>query len=72
MPVLNAQPLSSDEVEKLEEGMALFDGAKFWHAHEAWEDLWNMLKRRQAPFGRDSPRARIDSNGGDAPSPPAP
>ena len=49
MPALNAQPLSNDEVEKLEEGMALFDGAKFWHAHEAWEDLWNMLKHRQAP-----------------------
>ena len=49
MPVLNAQPLSSDEVEKLEEGVVLFDGGKFWHAHEAWEDMWNMLKRREAP-----------------------
>ena len=32
----------------LEAGATLFDEAKFWHAHEAWEDLWNDLKRRAA------------------------
>lgn len=32
----------------LEAGATLFDEAKFWHAHEAWEDLWNDLKRRDA------------------------
>lgn len=43
-----AGPLSQEERILLEAGAALFDEAKFWHAHEAWEDLWNDLKRRAA------------------------
>ena len=30
------------------EGCNLFNEGKFWHAHEAWEDLWKSLK----PLGR--------------------
>jgi len=30
------------------EGCNLFNGGKFWHAHEAWEDLWKSLK----PLGK--------------------
>ena len=30
------------------EGCNLFNKGKFWHAHEAWEDLWKSLK----PLGR--------------------
>lgn len=44
-----ARPLSEEERALLEAGAALFDEAKFWHAHEAWEDMWNDLKRRDAP-----------------------
>ena len=43
-----AGPLIPEERALLEAGAALFDEAKFWHAHEAWEDLWNNLKRRAA------------------------
>lgn len=43
-----AGPLTPEERALLEAGAALFDEAKFWHAHEAWEDLWNDLKRRAA------------------------
>lgn len=43
-----ASPLSQEERALLEAGANLFDQAKFWHAHEAWEDLWNDLKRRAA------------------------
>lgn len=45
-----AGPLSQKEEMLLEEGANLFDEAKFWHAHESWEELWNMLKARQAPL----------------------
>ena len=44
-------PLSPEERILLETGANLFDEAKFWHAHEAWEDLWNDLKRRAASEG---------------------
>jgi uncharacterized protein len=27
-------------MDPLEEGVALFNDARFWHAHEAWERLW--------------------------------
>jgi hypothetical protein len=43
-----AGELSLEEAALLEEGLALFDGGHFWHAHEAWETMWNGLKARQA------------------------
>lgn len=49
MAFLTAGPLAEEEENMLEDGAALFDAGKFWHAHESWEDLWNMLKRRSAP-----------------------
>ena len=47
--VFSASPLRSEEEPLLEEGLVLFDEGKFWHAHEAWEDMWNLLKKRSAP-----------------------
>ena len=47
---LDAGPLGSEETALLEEGLHLFDNAQFWHAHESWETLWNLLKRREAPI----------------------
>jgi len=32
------QPATSNQ--QLAEGVELFNEAKFWHAHEAWEKLW--------------------------------
>jgi len=49
MSPLTAGPLDADETQLLNEGLHRFDTAKFWHAHESWEDLWNALKRREAP-----------------------
>ena len=49
MSVLTAGPLDADETELLNDGLLLFDEGQFWHAHESWEDLWNMLKSRKAP-----------------------
>jgi hypothetical protein len=30
-------------------GLEDFDGGRYWHAHEDWEDLWNLHKTREAP-----------------------
>jgi len=32
--------LTTDEEAYLEHGIALFNSAKFWEAHEAWERIW--------------------------------
>ena len=46
--VFTAQPLLRDEEEAFGEGIALFNSGKYWHAHEAWEGMWNQLKQRHA------------------------
>jgi predicted metal-dependent hydrolase len=34
-------PLDPIEAERLfREGVALFNGVRYWHAHEAWETIW--------------------------------
>jgi uncharacterized protein len=34
-------PLEVSEADRLfREGVALFNGVRYWHAHEAWETLW--------------------------------
>jgi hypothetical protein len=43
-----AQPLLVDEQNLFDQGRSLFNEGKYWHAHESWEDLWNMLKKREA------------------------
>ena len=40
---------SEEEISLFDAGWKKFDEQKFWHAHEDWEDLWNLLKRRDAP-----------------------
>jgi len=49
MPPPLAGPLSEEEHAFLQEGCDLFNDGRFWHAHEAWEAMWNGLKRRHAP-----------------------
>lgn len=46
---MEAIPLTEAENHLLQEGIQEFDSTRFWHAHESWEDLWNSLKRREAP-----------------------
>ena len=34
-------PLQPGEAERLfREGVSLFNGVRYWHAHEAWETVW--------------------------------
>ncbi|MBT3652827.1 MAG: DUF309 domain-containing protein [Euryarchaeota archaeon] len=46
---MEALPLTEAEDALLQEGIHEFDSKRYWHAHESWEDLWNSLKRREAP-----------------------
>lgn len=46
---MEALPLTKAEDALLQEGIQEFDSTRYWHAHESWEDLWNSLKRREAP-----------------------
>ena len=50
MALHHAGDLTSAEEVLLAEGLERFDTGKYWHAHESWEDLWNALKRRNAPL----------------------
>ena len=45
---MEPSPLSAQESELLQKGRLDFDTGRYWHAHEAWEDLWNALKQRNA------------------------
>ena len=44
-------PLDPAEAERLfREGIALFNGARYWHAHEAWETLWRAAPEEERDF----------------------
>ena len=34
----------------IEKGVALFNDRQFWHAHEAWEELWLQSKGEEKVF----------------------
>ncbi|MFQ5797137.1 MAG: DUF309 domain-containing protein [Bacteroidota bacterium] len=40
---LGPLPMSGEDWEEFANGVELFNDCKFWHAHEAWEQVW---KRR--------------------------
>jgi predicted metal-dependent hydrolase len=43
--------LPDDEVDRLfREGIALFNGVRYWHAHEAWETLWRAAPDDERDF----------------------
>ena len=42
--------LTEDELALWDAGLEDFDHGRYWHAHEDWEDLWNVHKRRSAPM----------------------
>ena len=43
--------LDAREVDRLfREGVALFNGARYWHAHEAWETLWRAAPDDERDF----------------------
>jgi len=44
-------PLDAAEADRLfREGVALFNGARYWHAHEAWETLWRAAPDDERDF----------------------
>jgi Domain of unknown function (DUF309) len=44
-------PLDPAEADRLfREGVALFNGARYWHAHEAWETLWRAAPDEERDF----------------------
>jgi hypothetical protein len=44
-------PLEPGEAARLfREGVALFNGARYWHAHEAWETLWRAASDEERDF----------------------
>lgn len=51
LPPGRTPPLDEAEAERLfREGVALFNGARYWHAHEAWETLWRAARDEDRPF----------------------
>jgi len=44
-------PLPPTEADALfERGVALFNGVRYWHAHEAWETLWRAAPDEDRDF----------------------
>jgi predicted metal-dependent hydrolase len=44
-------PLDPAEADRLfDEGVSLFNGVRYWHAHEAWETLWRAADDDERPF----------------------
>jgi len=44
-------PLDPAEAEELfHKGVALFNGVRYWHAHEAWETLWRAAPDEERDF----------------------
>lgn len=44
-------PLDPKEADELfHSGVALFNGVRYWHAHEAWETLWRAADEEERDF----------------------
>jgi predicted metal-dependent hydrolase len=44
-------PLDPDQAEEIfRRGVALFNGVRYWHAHEAWEELWRAAPDEERDF----------------------
>ncbi len=51
LPRGRTAPLDRVEADRLfRDGVALFNGARYWHAHEAWETLWRAAEDQERPF----------------------
>jgi hypothetical protein len=51
LPPGRTPPLDAAEAERLfRRGVALFNGARYWHAHEAWETLWRAAPDEERDF----------------------
>ena len=44
-------PVDSEKADELfQQGVALFNGVRYWHAHEAWETLWRAAPDEERDF----------------------
>jgi hypothetical protein len=44
-------PLEPREIDRLfRDGVSLFNGGRYWHAHEAWETLWRAAPDDERDF----------------------
>jgi hypothetical protein len=51
LPRGRTPPLDAAEAERLfREGVALFNGVRYWHAHEAWETVWRAAPEDERDF----------------------
>jgi predicted metal-dependent hydrolase len=51
LPVGRTPPLDPTEADRLfRRGVALFNGVRYWHAHEAWETLWRAAPDEERDF----------------------
>jgi uncharacterized protein len=51
LPPGRTPPLDPAESERLlRRGVALFNGVRYWHAHEAWETLWRAAAEEDRDF----------------------
>jgi uncharacterized protein len=50
-PAGRTEPLDPAEADRLfRRGIALFNGVRYWHAHEAWETLWRAAPDEERDF----------------------
>jgi hypothetical protein len=51
LPPGRTPPLDPAEVARLfQRGVALFNGVRYWHAHEAWETIWRAAPEEERDF----------------------
>jgi hypothetical protein len=51
LPRGRTAPLDAvEQLELLHKGVALFNGLRYWHAHEAWETLWRAAGDEDRDF----------------------
>jgi hypothetical protein len=51
LPRGRTAPLDPNEQHELfHRGVALFNGVRYWHAHEAWETLWRAASDEERDF----------------------
>lgn len=51
LPPGRTAPLDPSEADRLfREGVALFNGVRYWHAHEAWETVWRAAPEEDREF----------------------